>query len=208
MECIFITGCTGSGKTTYAKMICENKGYDYYISSSSNDPFCDYKGQDCIILDDLRGNSFTFADLLKITDNHTATSVKSRYKNKIMECKLLIITSIHTISQFFNTIFMEQDEPITQFERRMKTYINMNIETMKIYAYDNFEQTYEFITEIYNPVREKFINENKQEKRLEFIENLLGKELKEDVKNLIGEEISADEEVLEHFEQLGITDIV
>ncbi|WP_349952617.1 Rep family protein, partial [Bacteroides finegoldii] len=76
MEVVFISGASGSGKTTYAKMMCENQNYSYFISSSSNDPFDGYAGQDAVILDDLRGSSFTFADLLKITDNHTSSSVK------------------------------------------------------------------------------------------------------------------------------------
>ncbi|MFH5969149.1 AAA family ATPase, partial [Clostridium perfringens] len=54
MECYFITGKSGTGKTTYAKQLAKEMGYSVYISSGSNDVLDSYQGQDCIILDDLR----------------------------------------------------------------------------------------------------------------------------------------------------------
>ncbi|MGM8259467.1 AAA family ATPase, partial (plasmid) [Clostridium perfringens] len=54
MDCYFITGRSGTGKTTYAKQLAKEKGYSVYISSGSNDVLDSYQGQDCIILDDLR----------------------------------------------------------------------------------------------------------------------------------------------------------
>ena len=47
-----------------------------------------------LILDDLRPSCIGLSDLLKMLDNHTSSSVKSRYYNKVLECKLIIITSI------------------------------------------------------------------------------------------------------------------
>ena len=81
MEVIYIQGATGTGKTSYSKMLAEQKEYSYYISSSSNDILGDYKGQDCLILDDLRPSCMGLSDLLKMLDNHTTSTVKSRYKN-------------------------------------------------------------------------------------------------------------------------------
>ena len=52
MECYFITGKSGTGKTTYAKQLAKEMGYSVYISSGSNDVLDSYQGQDCIILDD------------------------------------------------------------------------------------------------------------------------------------------------------------
>ena len=54
MNCIFITGASGTGKSTYAKQIASENKLSVYISSGSNDVLDDYQGQDCIILDDLR----------------------------------------------------------------------------------------------------------------------------------------------------------
>ena len=178
MECIFITGTSGSGKTTYAKKLCKNKGYSYFVSGSSNDPFDGYEGQDAIILDDLRGSVFTFADLLKITDNHTSSTVKSRYKNKIMECKLLIITSILEISNFYNTVFESSQEPLLQFERRMQTYVKMNVDSMTIQYFDKEEQCYMQAWTGLNPVSKMHKKEKEVQQRLAFIEDLFGDDLK------------------------------
>ena len=65
MEVIFITGKAGSGKTTFAKLLAKKKGYEIFVSGSSNDILDGYEDEECIILDDLRKESFSsFADML------------------------------------------------------------------------------------------------------------------------------------------------
>ena len=130
MECLFVTGKSGSGKTTYAKSLAKEKGYSYFVSGSSNDALDGYLGQDCIILDDLRSSSFSLSDLLKMLDNNTNSSVKSRYKNKVLQCKLLIITSIMDIDEFYKNVFESDREPILQFKRRCRVYVKMDDDNM------------------------------------------------------------------------------
>ena len=84
IKVVFIQGKGGTGKTYYAKKFLAAQGYDFCISSSSNDPFQDYLGQKAIILDDLRDTAFELEDLLKTLDNHTGSSVKSRFNNKVL----------------------------------------------------------------------------------------------------------------------------
>ena len=85
LQVVFICGKGGTGKTYYAKKMLESMELDYCVSSSSNDPFQDYMGQKAMILDDLRDTAFRdgrsdgFDDLLKILDNNTSSSVKSRF---------------------------------------------------------------------------------------------------------------------------------
>lgn len=135
-KCIFITGEQGSGKTTFAVDWANEHNYSCFVSGSSNDPFDNYKGEDVVVLDDLRGSCFTFSDLLKILDNDTSTLVKSRYSNKVLECKYIIITSVVPIDEFYNSVFENNEEPITQFKRRCGTYIEMTREVVKIYHYN------------------------------------------------------------------------
>ena len=196
MECVFITGASGSGKTTYAKRLCEKKGFEYFVSGSSNDPFDGYQGEDAIILDDLRGSVFTFADLLKITDNHTNTQVKSRYRNKLMECKLLIITSVMDIDNFYSTVFESSDEPLIQFERRMQTYVKMDKESMIIHYFDKDEQCYMEAWNGLNPVSKMHLKEKEVHERLSFIEDLFGDDLLDDGmgKNVVFEELRTKNE--------------
>lgn len=154
MECIFITGPSGSGKTTYAKKLCSDKGYSVFISSSSNDILDGYAGQDAIILDDMRPSAIGLSDLLKMTDNHTASSVKSRYRNKVLECKLIIVTSILPIEEFYKNVMEVQKEPIVQLKRRFNVYIIMDKEKMRIRKFNKVINDYgkEYITE--NPVKD------------------------------------------------------
>lgn len=152
MECLFIQGDSGFGKTTYAKMYAEKRNLSYYVSSSSNDVLDGYKGQDILILDDLRPSSMGLSDLLKMLDNNTASSVKSRYRNKVLECKYIIITTTLDIDTFFKNVFTEQKETIVQLKRRCKTYLRVKKETIDIFYYDELIRDYNSIGVIDNPV--------------------------------------------------------
>lgn len=136
MQCIYICGDSGSGKTTYAKEICSQRKLDYFISSSSNDVLDGYAGQPAIILDDLRPSSMGLADLLKMLDNNTSSSVKSRYANKVLECQLIVVTSVLDIDVFFSKVFSEQPETIVQLKRRCSLMIRMTHDYIENFLYD------------------------------------------------------------------------
>lgn len=120
IEVLFITGETGSGKSTYAKYLSEQHGGGVCVGSSSNDPLQDYKGQDVLILDDLRDNSFSFTDLLKILDNNTNSSIKSRFKNKRFYGSLIIITSSVGLNYWYKNIKNENKQQL--YRRVNKQY--------------------------------------------------------------------------------------
>lgn len=139
LDVIYITGASGTGKTVLAKHIAEQKGLSCYVSGSDNDPLDGYRGQDCLILDDLRGSSMKFSNFIKMLDNNTDSKVQSRYYNKsLTECKLIIITSIHTMEKFYENVFSDQDEPLIQFKRRCKTFIE--IENENYYSAYSFQK--------------------------------------------------------------------
>ncbi|GAK74150.1 replication protein ['Chrysanthemum coronarium' phytoplasma] len=144
MECVFITGMSGSGKSTLAKKIAKDKGYNAYVSSGSNDILDDYCGEECIILDDLRSYCLVLSDLLKMLDNNTASSVKSRYKNKVLECKLIIITTVKSIDDFFDDIF-NKDESITQLKRRCKFHIKIDSKYITFKVWNPVKMEYNLI---------------------------------------------------------------
>ena len=119
MKVIYITGGAGVGKTTLAKYLASIQNYDYFVTGSGKDLLDGYDKEECIILDDLRGDSFTPAELFKLTDNNTNSSVKSRYYNKdISYCKLMVITSINPPSMLYHWADL-QNEPFKQFARRI-----------------------------------------------------------------------------------------
>lgn len=130
MMVIYMTGSTGIGKTTIAKSFATLLNYDYCVSSSSNDVMQDYIGQKCLIIDDFRPEDWKFSDLLKLLDNHTTSSVKSRYNNKYMQdCKLIIITSIKPLKDIYNDI----GEDKKQLYRRITSYVMVNKDYYFIY---------------------------------------------------------------------------
>jgi len=188
MNCIYIMGDSGVGKTTYAKQIAENNGYSVYISSGSNDVLDDYKGEDCIILDDLRPSSLGLSDLLKMLDNHTASTVKSRYRNKVLECRMIIITTTLNIDKFFNNVFKEEPETSVQLKRRCETIIRMDRDKLYMKLWIPGKNTYgkEFVMD--NPIAFIYGKEDmSSEQALEKLVNILGvtKEMITEVKDNI-----------------------
>ncbi len=153
MECIFITGASGTGKTTYAKIIAAQKGYACYISSGGKNPLDDYQGQECIILDDTRSSTWNLTDFLKLTDNHTDSLVGCRYYNKsIAECKLLIVTSVKSLDEFYENATKEDNEPKIQLLRRFKMVLEMTPESIIIYYYNEAERRHLRVCKTVNPV--------------------------------------------------------
>jgi len=161
-ECIFICGCSGSGKTTLAKNIAKAKGLAYFMSSGSNDILDGYAQQPCIILDDVRPSVLGLSDLLKLLDNFNVSSVKSRYKNKYVNCDLIIITTVLNIDTFYENVFSEQKEPITQLKRRCGTYIRMDREAINISVWDNKTMRYSNEVEYKNNLLQEYLPEEQK----------------------------------------------
>ena len=141
-ECVFVSGKSGSGKTTLAKRIATENNLDYFVSSGSNDIMDGYGQEPCLILDDIRPSSLGLSDMLKMLDPHTASSVKSRYKNKYLNCDLIILTTVLDIDNFYSKVFADQDEPVTQLKRRCRTYIQVYPDTILISAWDDINMKY------------------------------------------------------------------
>ena len=156
MKCVYIQGDSGTGKTSYAKEFCESKEYSYFVSSGSNDVLDGYGGQDAIILDDLRPSALSLADLLKMLDNNTSSSVKSRYRNKVLECRLIVITTTLDINDFFKQVFTEQPETAKQLRRRCETLIKMEKDCMRIGVYIKEADSYSFTPKMPNPIAVKY----------------------------------------------------
>ena len=150
IEVEFMFGGGGTGKTLFAKTDCEIKNLSFCISSSSNDPMQDYRGEDVLILDDLRDSSFKFADLLKILDNNTRSSISSRYRNKCFIGSKIIITSNSDLDNWYN---WESYEDKHQLKRRIKTMIKFTHKDITFYEYDNIVKKYEYIMSIDNMFR-------------------------------------------------------
>lgn len=120
MKVVYIYGESGTGKTTLAKFFAKSYNYDYFVTGSGKDPLDGYDKEECLIFDDLRGDTFTKAELFKLLDNNTNSSVKSRYCNKdISNCKLLIITSVKSPISLYDWSVDSTTETFKQLSRRL-----------------------------------------------------------------------------------------
>lgn len=183
MQVIFISGLSGSGKTTSAKNYCLENGFSFYISSGGKNLLDDYKGQDCIILDDLRDSDYKFNELLKLLDNNTSSNASARYFNKSLnECKLLIITSTKPIEEWYTSLLYKglsdsslsssqgQDyEQKKQFFRRISFYMIVDNEWVKMLVYDNKNNSFKLVGQCPNEILKQF--ENQQQEVNTTIEN-------------------------------------
>lgn len=128
MEVVYIMGPSGSGKTTVAKYLAEQLHFDYFVSGSGDDILDGYDKEECIILDDYRATTMRFSEFLKFIDNHTNSSVKSRYNNKdVSNCKIIFITSVFEPAKLYKVTNVEDSdeetpniEPLEQLMRRLK----------------------------------------------------------------------------------------
>ncbi len=141
IDVMFICGGGGFGKTTYAKRLFKSQGYDFCTSSSSNDPFQDYLGQKGMLLDDLRDKAFDkFEDILKILDNHTNSSIQSRFQNKSFNGKLIIVTSSVPLYRWYRgknskgDYYNVSDEDLYQLYRRISCYVQMDENEIVVYS--------------------------------------------------------------------------
>lgn len=153
------------GKTTLAKKIAESKGYSYFVSSGSNDVMDGYGQEDCLILDDVRPSCMGLSDLLKMLDPYTASSVKSRYRNKYLNCRLIILTTVLNIDEFYSNVFAEQKEPVTQLKRRCRTYIKMYRDIILVSVWDDKTMSYVNPVAYKNTVLNEYMPKKKKDKQ-------------------------------------------
>ena len=145
IEVFFITGTGGTGKTTYAKKLLRSiVGNDFAISSSNNDFMQDYLGQRAFLLDDCRDKTFhSFEDCLKFLDNHTSSSVQSRFANKVFNGDYIVLTSATELHAWFRgkdqngNYYNLVKEDYIQLYRRISCYVQVTKD--EIFVYDEID---------------------------------------------------------------------
>ena len=123
LTAIFVHGRSDSGKTTFAKQIGndivqaakeERLDWRMYDSDLSN-PFDAYRGEEVILLNDLRYDSLKPADWLKLLDPLNNSRMSARYRNRLVAGRIFILTNTEGIFDFFRQI---KHENIDQYLRR------------------------------------------------------------------------------------------
>jgi len=132
MAVFYITGQAGSGKTRMAKMfvdklIKESEGYDEkwrVCHTAASNPMDDYRGEEILLMDDMRGSSLSASDWLKLLDPYNSSPTSARYKNKTPACRVIVITSTRDPLEFFYYCKAlgggDRSEAMDQFMRRIQ----------------------------------------------------------------------------------------
>lgn len=124
---IFITAESGIGKTALSKQLIRilqtvaikfNQNWDFCVTASTN-AFDEYNAQDILFLDDIRGDSLTVSDWLKLLDPYMISPISARYHNKMGAAKVIIITSTKKPISFFESAKGNIGEDLGQFIRRI-----------------------------------------------------------------------------------------
>lgn len=122
---IYIHGDSGKGKTTAANTICQeliNRGEEVYSAGSAN-PFDDYTGESVVVIDDVKLNTLTPDEWLRLLDPINFSPLSARYKNKKKAMKTVIITGIQDVREYFGGVINHVKgynlEPLEQFVRRI-----------------------------------------------------------------------------------------
>lgn len=179
MEVLYLHGLGGTGKTTFAKMFAKQRGYTAYVSSGGRHPLDDYKGEECIILDDVRADDFKLSEFLKLTDNNTDSLVGCRYYNKsIRECRLIIVTCCKSLEELFEDMRSDPlvNEDINQMRRRVTSLIELNYERAYVFEYDEKLKSHKLVDSFNNPVACLF-NKQKRRELTNSVLHFLGKDL-------------------------------
>lgn len=135
-QVVFIHGPAGVGKTQFAKYFIEhtisaalNHGerWQLYRAATTN-PLDDWRGEEVMILDDLRAGAMDANDWLLLLDPYNASPARARYKNKAeVAPRLIVITATIEPIEFF--FYARQkgnvDEALDQFIRRLQSVVKV-----------------------------------------------------------------------------------
>lgn len=159
VKVIWIYGTSGTGKTSLALDYAKKANQKYFVSGSSRDIFQNYSGEHTLILDELRGNSLPYQDLLRVTDPfgiHSQVMAPSRYNDKALACDLIIITTPFNPLEFYREVFGdERDIPkhlrknnrdsFDQLLRRISLIVEINQFWINAVEYDAKSMTFNHV---------------------------------------------------------------
>lgn len=143
----FIYGKSRSGKSYFTdelvkriKKSREEMGDKWTATdAAASNPVDDYRGEEILILDDLRGVAMTSSDWLKLLDPERIGRSSARYKNKLVASRVVIINSTKTPLEYFYYVKQvgggDRSEAMDQFFARI-------LKLIKVIKLDDGERIY------------------------------------------------------------------
>lgn len=142
----YITGKSGAGKSFFTDMFVNaliNRVYSdtgemwQKCSVASSNPLDDWQGEEILVMDDLRGMAMTASDWLKLLDPERANRAGTRYKNRFVIPRVVVINAEKDVVDFF--YFLKgigggnRSEAMDQFIRRImsRVYVVQDPTTQK-----------------------------------------------------------------------------
>lgn len=101
LQVIVCQGPPRVGKSLFTKIYAEKNDKSICFSSSSNDPWQEYMGQDIFCYDDFNYTRNKIEDLLKAFDPHNLTSVSARYKNRLFVGDTIFVCTNTDITEWY-----------------------------------------------------------------------------------------------------------
>lgn len=164
---IFINAKSGTGKTRYSKNLIKllqrvahkfGQNWDFCVTASTN-AFDEYSGQEILFLDDIKGDSLTVSDWLKLLDPYMISPISARYHNKMGSAKVIIITNTKKPNHFFEQVKGNVEEDLGQFIRRIDYLVEIDdkfrlsvpvrhtskVEETEFSWYEKRQSSYEFL---------------------------------------------------------------
>ena len=104
------------------------------VVTAGTNIFDEVNGEEILLLDDVRGDSLTASDWLKLLDPYNISPISARYHNKMGAARVIVITSTKHPLEFFFKTKGNEIEDLSQFIRRFDSLITIdnNAETTTI----------------------------------------------------------------------------
>ena len=133
---IWAYGRSGMGKTTVCRLYAQKLGLTVYLSATGKDLLSHYCGQSALILDDLRSDTFSYEELLKILDPHYNAPVHSRYRDKVLRCDRIFITTVEHPREFVSRYKLSANDSAEQLYRRLDEVWEVTAAAVRAEKYD------------------------------------------------------------------------
>lgn len=100
----WLYGASGVGKTKLVREVLEElHPNNFFISGSQRDHFQEYKGQEFIVINDLRPNDYEYGQLLTLLDPWEISKIApARFKDKRLNARAIFITTPYDALNFYH----------------------------------------------------------------------------------------------------------